>query len=361
MDKKRGNILKILVSSLVAVALLYFSFKGVKWSDFLEALKSCDWGFVILSMFAGLISFYLRALRWRELLLPFDPSLRKIPVFNAINISYVVNLALPRVGEIARCGYVTAASAKSEPDENGETHRLASFDKVLGTVALERSWDVVTMLLLLTTFLYFGWKRFGAFFMDNAIRPIMEKVGLDTLWPVFGAVAVIALSFWLIRKLSHKSREMGKVAAFFKGIWQGISSCLKMKSAWKFFALTAGIWFAYWLMSYSILLAIQGISPSAVSPGLAASLGKLMSLDWADALFLMLVGSIASVVPVPGGFGAFHYIVALAISSVYGVPFEVGIIFATLSHESQTLIQIICGGVSFASFSLAKKTTKEGD
>ena len=66
-----------------------------------------------------------------------------------------------------------------------------------------------------------------------------------------------------------------------------------------------------------------------------------------DALFLMLAGALSSIVPVPGGFGAFHFIVAAAVSYVYGLPFEFGIIFATLSHESQELNQLVWGGISF--------------
>jgi len=62
----------------------------------------------------------------------------------------------------------------------------------------------------------------------------------------------------------------------------------------------------------------------------------------------MLAGSLSSLVPVPGGFGAFHYVVASALAAVYGIPWEAGIIFATLSHESQTVTMLICGGCSYA-------------
>lgn len=50
------------------------------------------------------------------------------------------------------------------------------------------------------------------------------------------------------------------------------------------------------------------------------AVSRLSELGTSDALFLMLVGSLSSLVPVPGGFGAFHYIVATALASVYGIP-----------------------------------------
>ena len=61
----------------------------------------------------------------------------------------------------------------------------------------------------------------------------------------------------------------------------------------------------------------------------------------------MFAGSVSSVVPVPGGFGAFHMVVAGALSSLYGIPFGVGIIFATLSHEAQVVVGAVCGAGSY--------------
>ena len=148
MNKKVGNILKYGISALLAAALLYFAFRGVNWTDFWSALKACRWEYVILSMLFGLLAFLCRATRWRELILPFDSSTTLRTCFNAVNISYVVNMALPRVGEVLRCGYITRHSAK-ETDEEGEVRRKASFDKVLGTAALERSVDIVVLLGLL--------------------------------------------------------------------------------------------------------------------------------------------------------------------------------------------------------------------
>ena len=160
MNKKVGNILKYGGSIALAAALLYFSFRGVGWADFLEGLRACRWGFVILSMLFGLLAFWFRALRWRELLLPIDRSTTRLTCFNAVNISYLVNLVLPRVGEFVRCGYITALSK-----DNGR--RLASYGKVLGTAALERSVDMLALVAVLAVFLLFTWKRFGGFFSEK--------------------------------------------------------------------------------------------------------------------------------------------------------------------------------------------------
>ena len=71
-----------------------------------------------------------------------------------------------------------------------------------------------------------------------------------------------------------------------------------------------------------------------------------------DALFLSLVGGLGFAVPVPGGIGAFHFIISLALSALYGIPMEMGVVYATLSHTSQAMTQIIFGLGSYAAESL---------
>lgn len=73
----------------------------------------------------------------------------------------------------------------------------------------------------------------------------------------------------------------------------------------------------------------------------------LSQLDVVDALFLSLVGGLGFAVPVPGGIGAFHFIIGLALSAVYGIPMETGIIYATISHTSQAITQIFFGALSY--------------
>lgn len=353
MKKKVGNILKYGVSILLAAVLLYCSFKGVNWRDFIEGLGACRWEYVVLSMLFGLLAFFLRALRWRELLLPIDGETSRLTCFNAVNISYLVNIALPRVGEFVRCGYVTAHSRK-DPDSEDGARRLASYDKVLGTAALERSADLLAMFCIMVVFLIFTWRRFGGFFSEKIFGAASGGVTAGKVAVLVAGVSGVVAAVVCAILFADKWKPLAKVKDFCKGVWAGFISCLKMKGVWEFFALTAGIWFCYWMMSATILWSLQGISPDSVSPELASAVGSLQSLNLTDALFLMIAGSLSSIVPVPGGFGAFHFTVSSAIAYVYGIPAQFGMIFATLSHESQAVNQILWGGVSWVSESLRK-------
>ena len=335
MKPGKSAFLKYVLSALVAGVLLYFSFRGVKWADFIEAVRACRPGWLLAAMSAGVASFLVRALRWSQIVRPTDDSVKLRDSFNAVNISYLVNLALPRAGELVRCGYLARHC------------RRAGYDRLLGTVVLERVWDILMMFGLVVLLAWAMWDRFGSFFVEKMLTPFSGRLNLG-----LGAIALIlaalgGLVVWGLYALREKWRPAGMVWGFVRGLGQGIVSCFRMERWWLFLLYSFAIWALYWMMAVSVLYSLQGAAASSPGGVMAGAIAGLSSLGPMDALFLMLVGSLSSLVPVPGGFGAFHYLVALALSTVYGIPFGVGIIFATLSHESQTLTMIVCGTASY--------------
>ena len=323
----------------VAAFLLWYSFRHVEWSQFWAGLVSCNWGFVLLSMVIGVASFFFRSLRWQMLLEPLDPSLRIGPVFNAINISYLVNLVIPRGGDVIRNAYI---AKHSETGPDGQ--KKASFEKALGTAVLDRLWDGVVMILLFVLVLGLMWSRYGGFVTETILGSVAAKRNTALILAGLALVGLAAL--WALYHFRNSSRLAGKIWGFVKGLGEGLMTCLRMKSAWKFMLYTLLVWGCYWMMSATIIWAVQGIDP-AVLGDQAAGVSTLQQLGLVDAIFLCLVGAVSTLVPVPGGFGAFHYVVSLALSVIYGIPMEAGILFATLSHESQAITQALCGGMSY--------------
>lgn len=329
MNPTIKKTLKYLASAAVAVLLLWFSFRDVEWASFAAVLKECHWGYVALSMAAGSFAFLLRALRWRRLLMPIDESISTLTTFNGVNIGMISNFVFPRIGEFVRCGVITRRSAPADPEHPDK--KKASYDKVLGTVVLERSWELLVMLLLLAVVVVAGFKRFGGFFVEQIWNPMAQRLDFSIWWIVALLVAVCVAGLWLLWRYRESNAFCSKVWGIFNGILQGFASCLKMDKKWLFFAYTACIWLTYWLMAASTVWAAP----------------FLEHLDVIDALFLSLVGGIGFAVPVPGGIGAFHFVISLALSMVYGIPMEMGIVYATLSHTSQAITQIFFGAVSY--------------
>ena len=336
MNKKVSQILKYAVSASLAFVLLYFSFRDVEWADFMEGLKSCRWEFILLSMAAGSFAFWLRAVRWRKLLLPIDGSITRMTAFNGINIGNISNFVFPRIGEFIRCGVITRRSEPVSPDD--PEHKKASYDKVLGTVVLERSWELLVMLLLLAVVVVGGFNRFGGFFVEQIWTPMAQRLDFSIWWIVAVLVLAGAAGCFALWRYRDTNPVFSKVWGIFRGILQGFASCLKMDRKWMFFAYTAFIWMTYWLMAASTVWAAPFLS----------------ELDLIEALFLSLVGGLGFAVPVPGGIGAFHFIISLALSAIYGIPTELGIIYATLSHTSQAITQIFFGAGSYAYEALKK-------
>ena len=340
MDKKLANSLRYGLWIALAALLLYFSFRGVNWRDFGSALRGCRWGFVVLSMLLGAAAYWFRALRWRMQLLPLDASTSTVTTWNAANICTITNYVLPRVGEIVRCGYVVRHSGR---DEEGK--RLVTFDKALGTVVADRLWDGLSLAAVFLLLLVLMWNRVGGFFTETLFPGLAGKVHL---WWILALGAVLAAGgVFAAWRLSPRGGFWGRVWGWIRGAVDGLLSCLHMRNGWLFILYTVLIWGAYWLMSACILWALQGVDPASVSPELAAALGQVEGLGMADALLLMFAGAVSSLIPVPGGFGAFHGAVALTFASVYGIPFGAGLIFATLSHESQLIVGLLCGTVSY--------------
>ena len=325
MKEGLSRVLKYSFWTVLAAVLLYFSFRGVDWKEFWKVLGQCSWIMVALAMVSGVLSFIVRALRWRLLLLPDEPQTRLVDCYDGFAIGKLCDFAVPHVGEFVRCGYV-------------RTQRL-TYDKALGTVILERSWDILMLGLLVVLLLAFKWSEFGSFFIDSVLEPVAGRLNVS-LWLVAGVLAaVVAGGIAAVFAFREKSGFCNKVASFVKGLGQGVTSCLKMRGKGLFLVLTVVLWFLFLMMSFFIVKALP------VDYG----------LTMVDALFIMLVGSVAGIVPVPGGFGAFHYLVAIALQTVYGIPFEMGIIFATLSHESQAITMMACGVVSYVHQTLKRK------
>ena len=320
--------LKYLAFLALAGVLLHFSFKGVKWSDFIYGMRNCSWGWIILSMAIGILGFLVRALRWRLLLRSINKEVTVREAFDGINIGYLTNFALPRAGEMARCGVIA------------NTKKI-SFESCLGSVVVERSIDMVCLLLWMAILLLFKWGEFGEFVQTEISQPLFGKMN-SILWPATvtcGLLLIAAIVVWFFRHTIVKVSFVGKVLRIARGIVDGILSAFRMQEKWMFLLYTLLIWLTYWLTS---LLTIY-------------SFPQVGNLDGTDALFLMIIGGFGWCIPVQGGLGAYHFIVSLALTGVYGISQTTGIVFATISHEAQAFIMLLCGTASFISMSLWKK------
>ncbi len=324
-----GKIIKYIILLCIALGLLYISFKGVEWSDFLAGLKSCNYYWIAASMFIGFLGFAVRALRWRLLLKQLNKGISFRESYDGVTVAYLTNFILPRAGEIARCGVI----AKT---------KKASFEGALGTVVLERGIDVICLVLWAVILLFFKWNEFGGFISKEMLDPVTTRFSSNLIFIAAAIILFFLVIFallWIYRDKILKIRLFKKIADIIRGLIDGLFTAFRMKNKWLFIFYTLLLWGTYWLTSLTTIYAFPSIG----------------ELNGTDALFLMIVGGLGWVVPVQGGLGAYHFIVSLALASVYSVPQTTGVIFATISHESQAITMIICGLLSLISISMWKK------
>ncbi|HOK52173.1 MAG TPA: lysylphosphatidylglycerol synthase transmembrane domain-containing protein [Bacteroidales bacterium] len=328
------NILQYLFFSGLGILLLYLAFRSIDYQSLLNSLLTTRFDYLLISLAFGLLGMLGRSYRWVLMIEPLGYRVHFISAYHALMIGYTANYAFPRIGEITRCGVLN------------RTEKIPA-DALIGTVIAERAWDVIMLGILTVTVILFKLKTFGKFFHEKIAIPLSEKFHWLVSIPLYGWLLVIILvvsAILLVLMYRHAIKEYllrGKIGQFSYGIYQGIKSVLKLKRGLQFIGVTFFIWLVYILMTF---FALKAMTPTH-------------SLNFIDAFFIMVVGSYGFVVPVQGGIGTYHAIVALGLS-LYAVSWNDALAYALLSHGSQAISIILLGLLSMLTLALRKKTTR---
>ena len=193
MPKKAANIIKYTLSAVLAVVLVWFAFRGVDWKAFWEGLRQTRWVYVVLYFIVALLAIVFRVERWYALMRPLDPEIRRLKVWDSLNVGNIINIVLPGAGEFARCGYVSS--------------RRMGFDKAFGTIACERLSDVVAILFLFVLAIVLKSESFGPFFTENIWAPMSARLGGSLVWVAAAVVALVVGLVWAIRHFRDRDRQ----------------------------------------------------------------------------------------------------------------------------------------------------------
>ena len=290
MKKVWLNILNFVVFFSITVFVVYLVFKDIPWEDFLQKLFAANYFYVIISGLSGLIAFYFRGVRWRLMIEPMGHKPSNKNMLNAVAVGYLANMVIPRLGEVVRC----AAINKTDK---------VPVDESFGTVITERLIDLLILLVLLFIVFVLKINFFGRFFSENVFVPLGNKFSNHAyILIVLLVVLVLGLvGFYMLYKKFPKNKVIRWIKNKIWGIKNGLISILRMEKKWEFLFHTFMIWFFYFIMAYVVFFAIP----------------QTKDLTPIDALFVLVAGSFGMVAPVQNGFGAYHWIVSLALM-MYG-------------------------------------------
>ena len=326
--------LKFLAFFAVGLLLLWLAFRNINFTRLRNGLLEANYMWLLASIFFAFIAYVSRARRWVLMINPlgYKPTLKN--TFYAMMTGYLANLALPRIGEVSKC--VALGKKENIP-----------VDQLIGTVVIERTIDIISLLVIMVFMLIVDGAIVGPFLKDNVYLPIHQKIAqlfgsAWIFWLILLAAGTIALVImYIYREKLYTIRFFRKLADTAKGIIHGLKIITKIERKWEFFFHTVFIWVNYTLMTWVVVFAIQSTS----------------HLDLLDGIFLLVVGGLAMSAPVQSGLGAFHIIIREALVIVYGLSPEDGLIYAILSHESQLLFGVILGIYSF--YALVKKSPEQ--
>lgn len=316
LKKRLLNILKFTLFFCIGAALLWLYYKDANKDEMLAILRNeFKIGWIILSLAIGLLSHFSRTLRWKLLIEPtgITPSTKN--TFLAVMIGYFANLALPRMGEIARCGILSR-------------YEKISFSTLVGTVMFERAIDVIILLFITLIAVFSQHKIFIEYI--NAHPAVSEAItgflSSGWLWISIITMTLLAIGVHFFLK---KSKGYTKLKQIILKVWEGVSAVKNMEKRWIFIGHSIFIWICYYLMTYVCFFAFD----------FTAHYGPLAGL------FVFVMGSYGMVAPVQGGFGPWH---AMVISSLvlFGVKETPAETFALVVHSSMTLLIIIVGFIA---------------
>jgi len=325
MNEKAKKVLKYSLSLVLAAVLVYFALHSLEWDKFVSGFMTTRWAWVAIALLAALLALVFRMERWRLLLLSLDPGAKRLDIWDADNIGNLANIAIPGAGEFIRCAYAS--------------NRKLSYDKTLGTIVLERAFDALAVVVLLVLSLIMKWNEFSSFFYENILGPAKSRLSMSLGLVLLLAFVFGAIALFCIFRFRGKVKLFARIASWIKGLLQGFTAFAKMPQKTAFLLNTVGIWAMYIMVSWTCIKAIPALSGIGI----------------ADAIFISAIGNFASIIPVPGGIGAYHYIIALTLSTLYASSWENGILFATLGHETHAMLIIVLGIVSYVRITLSRR------
>jgi hypothetical protein len=324
LNPKIKNIIRFSVFLGIGVFFIWIFLRQLtpeQKQDILKSLGSASYIWVIIAIPLGILSHYVRALRWKMLISAMGYKTRNHNMFFAMIIGYFANLALPRLGEVSRC--TVLARYEDVP-----------FNKSFGTVITERAFDLLVFIVLFFLNIAIQAGKISGYIDEKIYKPLQTKLHLSmglwgTLSIVFVSLIVLAaLVYFIFGKKLTTHKLFLKVKEMIMGLIEGMKSLLMVKNLWLFGFYTFSIWALYLLMAYIVFFSI----PESAGLGLNAGLAVLV------------FGSVGFMV-VQGGIGIYPAIVAETLV-IYGVASVKGYALGWLIWTSQNLTIVLVGIIS---------------
>jgi uncharacterized protein (TIRG00374 family) len=328
LKKNLVSFVKIALPISLGIYLVFHIYNQLTPSQ-QEALflsfEKANYGWVVLSIFMGLLSHFIRGYRWSYQLEAMGYKPRIMNNFLSVMIGYFVNMALPRVGEVSRAAAMTK-------------YEQIPFQKGFGTILSERVVDLfVLMFIVVLTFVlqYELLKSTSGALIDK----IIEFGESPLLIPAIVVLVILVVGGFLLLKKFRNHSLINKLIIILEGLLEGIRSIFKMEKRIPYLLATALIWVLYVGMFWICFYALPETSHLGASAVFAA----------------FILGSVA-IVLIPGGIGAFPVGIMQSLI-LYNIAEETGFALGWIIWFSQTAMILVFGGLSMLYIPIFNKTS----
>jgi uncharacterized protein (TIRG00374 family) len=311
LKAKIRKFLSLIIPLVVGIVIIYYQFTTLN-PDELEKIKTsfikADYFYIFLSLFIALFGFWSRAYRWKFALQHLGYQTKFHNDLMTVCVSYLVNLTIPRSGEISRAALL-------------KKYENVPFDKGFGTIVAERIVDMLIFLLFVAV-------GFISQF-DKIYQYLIEKnVKFETLiW--FSIIGIVLFFIFILVWIYAEWKIILKLKQKLSGLIEGMLSILKMKNKWNYIFHSFFIWFSYLAMFYVTIFALP----------------ETANISFDVVVMGFIFGTLA-VGFTNGGLGAYPLAIA-SILSLYGISEGIGTAFGYLIWVSQTLLTIFLGLLSY--------------
>jgi uncharacterized protein (TIRG00374 family) len=298
---------------------MLYAFRQFNWTEFIESLQGVNYWYLIGSMALQLAAVWLRALRWKWLLVP----IKNVPLwttFNATIIGYFGNSVLPvRMGEVLRAYIVANNSA-------------LSVAQVIGSLIVERMLDVLGVVIFALIFLF----NFEIIIIPKwfILTIVMTTVVL------FGILFLISSEkvnweFIKKRKNLFQSKIGSKIYNTLKNVVTGLSVINHTPNKIGVYGFILILWGMYYL---SFIFVVKSVG---------------LGLNWADSGILFILLSLAISIPAaPGYIGTYHATCVGALTNIYHIGLSDSQTFAVLAHAMMFVPIVVVGAIFFLNNSM---------
>jgi uncharacterized protein (TIRG00374 family) len=323
LEQKKSPALKnavtVLVSIFIAGLFLWLALKGLDLEKIKSSLRKANYFWVAFAAVFGVLAYWFRAIRWNLLLEPMGHRISSSNSLWSISFGYLMNLTIPRSGEVARS---TALYGVEK----------VPVDKSFGTIILERVIDLVCMMVFLGLTLIFKFEAIKSFYDNSGFKP--NPVVIIAILAV-GIVGIIL--FFKFKEKFRRFSIISKIIDFIDGIFEGLKSVLSLKHKTKFIVYTVAIWICYFFASYLVCFSLPATSDFTL----------------ADGCFILVIGTLGMIIPASGGIGAFNLAMKFGFMALFismgkdaTEGGELGLAYSFITLPLQIVIMLTMGLIS---------------